>query len=182
MGKYKNKYRIPSARAQGWEYGRNGAYFVTICTKDRGWIFGCVENGKMNLSEAGRITNTCWLNIPDRFLYVRLGKHVIMPNHMHGIVIIRKPGLPAGERGNLDRGDRTGGVTGDSNPMMHENLSRVIRWYKGRATYEIRKNHPGFAWQARFHDRIIRNERSFRRISNYIIRNPQKWQEDRFSR
>ncbi len=64
--------------------------------------------------------------------------------------------------------------------MFHENISRIIRWYKGRCTFEIRKIQTGFAWQPRFHDYIIRNERSFHNISQYIINNPIKWIDDKF--
>ena len=71
-----------------------------------------------------------------------------------------------------------GGVTGDKNPMLHENLSRIIRWYKGRVTYESAKLHADFAWQARFHDHIIRNEESFQHIRSYIAGNPASWEED----
>jgi len=73
-----------------------------------------------------------------------------------------------------------GGITGNKNPMLNNNLSRIIRWYKGRVTFESHKIHHGFAWQSRFHDHIIRNDESFQRISNYIKNNPSKWSEDKF--
>lgn len=64
--------------------------------------------------------------------------------------------------------------------MNHENISRIIRWYKGRCSFEMRKIHADFAWQTRFHDHIIRNDQSFQNISNYIINNPKKWGDDEF--
>jgi REP element-mobilizing transposase RayT len=64
--------------------------------------------------------------------------------------------------------------------MMNENISRIIRWYKGRCSFEIRKIDSDFAWQSRFYDHIIRDEASFQKISNYIINNPANWQEDTF--
>ncbi|MEX2403493.1 MAG: hypothetical protein WD625_05130, partial [Balneolales bacterium] len=73
-----------------------------------------------------------------------------------------------------------GGFAGNKNPMLHDNLSKIVRWYKGRTSFESRKIHAGFAWQSRFHDHIIRNDESFHRISEYIINNPAKWQEDKF--
>ena len=73
-----------------------------------------------------------------------------------------------------------GGITGDHNPMIQENLFRILRWYKGRVTFESRKIHADFSWQARFHDHIIRDEREFERIKNYIITNPSNWREDKF--
>jgi len=72
-----------------------------------------------------------------------------------------------------------GGITGKNNPMLQNNISRVIRWYKGRCTYEIKKFLTVFAGQSRFHDRIIRNENELNRIRKYIILNPRRWQKDR---
>nr|WP_311196069.1 transposase [Antarcticibacterium sp. 1MA-6-2] len=63
--------------------------------------------------------------------------------------------------------------------MLNENLSKIIRWYKGRTTFEIRKIDPNFSWQSRFHDHIIRNDQSFHRISEYIKNNPSNWKEDK---
>ncbi len=91
MAKFKNKYRIESTRLRYWDYGWNGAYFVTICTKNRRCWFGDVVNAKMNLSAMGHIANSCWYEIPKHFPFVELGEHVIMPNHVHGIIIINKP-------------------------------------------------------------------------------------------
>ncbi|MEX0968766.1 MAG: hypothetical protein WD077_16150 [Bacteroidia bacterium] len=65
--------------------------------------------------------------------------------------------------------------------MFHENISRIVRWYKGRCSFEMRKTCPDFAWQSRFHDRIIRNDEEYQRISDYIITNPQYWDWDKFN-
>jgi putative transposase len=73
-----------------------------------------------------------------------------------------------------------GGFSGDKNPMLNDNISKIIRWYKGRCSFECRKINPNFAWQSRFHDHIIRNSRSFDNIQHYIEQNPLKWDEDRF--
>ncbi len=90
MEKFKNKYRIASARAPFWDYSWNAAYFVTICTKNRQCWFGDVVDGLMDLSAMGHIANSCWHEIPHHFPFVELGAHVIMPNHVHGILIIKK--------------------------------------------------------------------------------------------
>jgi putative transposase len=89
--KYQNKYRIPSARLQSWDYGSNAAYFITICTVKRNHFLGQIINGKMNLSEQGKLANQYWLEIPDHFSFVSLDEFIVMPNHMHGIIIINKP-------------------------------------------------------------------------------------------
>ncbi len=104
--KYKNKYRIESARLQNWDYGSNAAYFVTICTNSRIHYFGNIvetqnlasrthpnipSQHQMELSEIGKIANQNWISIPEYFPFVKLGNHIIMPNHVHGIIIIDKP-------------------------------------------------------------------------------------------
>lgn len=98
MDKFRNKYRIPSTRLQNWDYGWNAAYFVTICTANRELFFGDIVETqnfaypcKMNLSEIGEIADKYWLQIPEHFPFVKLDAHVVMPNHLHGIVIIDKP-------------------------------------------------------------------------------------------
>jgi len=78
----------------------------------------------------------------------------------------------------LDSVNKRGGITGDKNPMLNDNLSRAIRWYKGRVSYETRKIHKDFCWQSRFYEHIIRDQRSLNAIRNYIKMNPEKWNED----
>ena len=73
-----------------------------------------------------------------------------------------------------------GGFAGAKNPMLNKDLARIIRWYKGRCTYDIRKTNPSFGWQARYHDHIIRNGAAFDRIANYIRTNPMNWENDMF--
>lgn len=132
-----------------------------------------------------------WQKIPDQFSYVALDEFVVMPDHFHGIVLIRKDAGISDAGGDAinrvctdpdenpqgicdDQQKNRGGVTGDKNPMLHENLSRVIRWFKGRASFEIRKIEPGFAWHERFHESIIRDDEALQKIRRYIRENPEK--------
>ncbi|MDR2475854.1 MAG: hypothetical protein LBD45_08350 [Bacteroidales bacterium] len=78
----------------------------------------------------------------------------------------------------INRVSTAGGATGDNNPMLNNNLSRIMRWYKGRVTFEIRPIHATFAWQTRFHDRVIRDNDEWQRISEYIYNNPRNWNDD----
>lgn len=87
MSLYKNKYRIESSRLKKWDYSAPGHYFITICTKDRKCLFGNVTRGKMILSEMGKIAEQYWREIPDHFNHVKLDEFVVMPNHIHGIII-----------------------------------------------------------------------------------------------
>ena len=175
MDKFQNKYRIPSARLQGYDYGQNGAYFITICTQGRVCYFGGIVDGEMQLNDIGKLTEQYWLEIPNRFSFIELGNFVTMPNHVHGILIIDK--MDDGGGGVETRliaslptqpPKKTGGITGNNNPMFHENISRIIRWYKGRCSFELRKIHVDFNWQSRFHDHIIRNSAEFERIQNVL--------------
>ena len=194
---YKNKYRIPSARLQHWDYGWNAAYFVTICTHNRQCFFGEISNGKMELSEMGKTATIYWMEIPDHFPFVNLGAFVVMPNHIHGIVVIDKPQTVNApipdpvETPNL--GVSTNGVTNNvangvtnmndknNDPWKPGTLGVIINQYKRKCTIESRKIDPEFAWQSRFHDHIIRDEKSYQNISQYIINNPANWDDDKFN-
>ena len=199
--KFRNKYRVPSARLQNWDYGSNGAYFITICTKKMQHFFGEVVDKKMNLNSVGVLAEEYWIEILKQFPYVELDNFQIMPNHMHGILIIDKSIVTAAAvetrfiASNLNDSDSSetrliasvppekdgiGGFAGENNPMLVDNISRIIRWYKGRCTFEMRKKNPNFVWHPRFHDHIIRNSESFERIQNYIEENPARWEEDKF--
>jgi REP element-mobilizing transposase RayT len=189
--KFRNKYRVPSARLQNWDYGTDGAYFITICTKEMECFFGEVIEKEMNLNSVGLLAEKYWIEIAKQFPYAELGNFQIMPNHTHGILIIDKSPVSDHDQGDpvqtrfiasqLNQVEPAiGGCTGENNPMLAENISRIIRWYKGRCSYEIRKINPNFGWHSRFHDHIIRNSESFERIQNYIEENPSKWEEDKF--
>ena len=187
MDKYKNKYRIPSARLQNWDYGSNAAYFVTICTRHREHYFGeiAVETGRCpvsttQLSEIGLLAKQYWEEIPIHFPFVNLGAFVIMPNHVHGIIIIdkpvetrqclvstaMKPEITIGKKRFQNQGKNT--------------LSSIIGSYKSVVTKNARQIHANFAWQSRFHDHIIRSGQSFQNITNYIEKNSLNWQSDKF--
>ncbi len=195
--KYQNKYRIASTRLKNWDYGGNGAYFITICTRDRVHYFGEITHGRMVMSEIGRMAEKFWKEIPVHFPHVRLDEFVIMPNHVHGIIIIDKhddrgktvPVMAVVETPKLIVETPKLGVsttmTGNdakSNTKKWKpgNLGVIINQYKRICTIRVRKINPDFAWQYRFYDHVIRNDRSFQRIVNYIRNNPDKWKDDRF--
>ncbi len=194
MNTFKNKYRIASARAPFWDYGWNAAYFVTICTQNRACWFGEISDGVMDLSPIGHIANSCWYEIPNHFPFVELGIHIIMPNHVHGIVMINKPDDgrndgPTVETQNFASLPPPSSVPPPPSKLdkpknqfgpQSKNLASIIRGFKIGVTKNARQFNPDFAWQPRYHDHIIRNEKSFQRISAYIGNNPQQWQEDKF--
>ena len=186
--KYQNKYRIASARMKNYDYSQNGAYFITIVTKNREHFFGEIVDGKMILNEIGEISQKYWNEIPQHFSFIKLDEMVVMPNHIHGILWIDKD--YAGGCGTVDAvGCRdvacnvsTAGETGKTkNKQMAKispkqgSLASVIRSFKSVVTKNSRelvrteKTKTIFAWQTRFHDRIIRNENELNQIRNYII-------------
>ncbi len=205
--KYQNKYRIASARMKNYDYSQNGAYFITIVTKNRDHFFGeivddvadvetpnlGVSTKKMQLSKIGEIVQKYWNEIPQHFPFIKLDEMVVMPNHIHGILWIDNDDVVGGRDAinrvstnttntmNTTGKSKPGGITGKNNPMFYANISRVLRWYKGRCTFEINKINKKsyFAWQPRFHDRIIRDENELGRIRQYVVSNPEIWKHDR---
>ncbi len=195
MEKYKNKYRIPSTRLPQWDYGSNALYFVTICTKNRVCWFGEISGGVMQLSDIGKMAEKYWLEIPHHFPFVILHNHIIMPNHVHGIIEIAKSNDDRGAQHNVGRNVETQNFASlQSSPSepseinqpknkfgpQSKNLASIIRGFKIGVTKNARQINPEFAWQPRYHDHIIRNKKSFQNISDYIKNNPANWQEDDF--
>ena len=188
--RFQNKYRIESTRLKNWDYGWNAPYFVTICTQNRECFFGDVVGGDMVLNEIGKIANDCWLEIPEHFPFVKLGEHVVMPNHVHGIVEIDKPD-DGRDDGRNDQyvetqnfaslqSDQYESSTKNKFGPQSKNLASIIRGFKIGVTKNARLINPNFAWQPRYHDHIIRNDESFQKISEYIINNPLNWSSDQF--
>lgn len=91
--RFRNRYRIPPARLSTWDYGSNGAYFLTICTANRQHFFGKIEDSEMQLSKVGEYCSACWMNIRDHFPFFYIDESVVMPNHVHGIVLVENPYL-----------------------------------------------------------------------------------------
>ena len=202
--KYRDKYRIPSARISNWDYSSNGAYFITICTAKRQNYFGEIINAEMHLSKIGEMANQCWLAIPDHFPFVLLDAFVVMPNHIHGIIIIDKPDNDSGgdviveighavETGHaLSLQEREQEQERESEPQQTKQIhprfrnqgkntiSSMIGSFKSAVTKYCNENKLPFGWQSRFHDHIIRDNDEFHRIMNYIINNPANWKDDKF--
>jgi putative transposase len=108
MDKFKNKYRIPSTRLQNWDYSNEGAYFITICTQNRTHFFGEITNGIMTLSNVGVIADLMWFEIKNHAKVVELGEFIVMPNHIHGILILK-------DMDNINNNDDTTEVMNDKN-------------------------------------------------------------------
>ncbi|KKP60240.1 MAG: hypothetical protein UR54_C0016G0005 [Candidatus Roizmanbacteria bacterium GW2011_GWA2_34_18] len=179
--KFKDKYRIQSSRLLNWDYSSNGYYFITICTKERKHFFGEIINNVMRLLKIGEIAQKYWLEIPKHFSFIELDEFVVMPNHIHGIVAIKNVfDIKCRDVINHVSTDNVKkNIYSKITPMNKHSLGKIIRWFKGRTTFEIRKTESKFSWQSRFYDNIIRNEKSFCYIRKYIKENPMNWEEDR---
>ena len=177
---FNNRYKIKSSRLKHWDYSSCGGYYITICTKDRKCFFGDIVNGKMVLSNMGEIAHKYWNELPKHFDNVSLDEYVVMPNHIHGIVVIDFEYNYATRRDAINRVSTIGGFAKCKNPMIIRSLSTYIRWFKGRCSYEINKSmkNSHFQWQSRFYEHIIRNDSDLNRIREYIMNNPLQWEFD----
>lgn len=192
MERFKNKYRIASARLQHWDYRWAGAYFITICTQNREPYFGHIMDGEMKLSHAGVIANVLWHQIPHHAQNVELGAFVVMPNHIHGIIIIND-NVETGHALYLQSTKQSTKQTPNESTIQprtigqqrfqnigKNSISSIVGSYKSAVTKHANRLELEFQWQPRFHDHIIRDEKSYQRISTYIMNNPAHWQEDKF--
>ncbi|XWN36943.1 MAG: transposase [Balneola sp.] len=184
---FKNKYRNETTRLKSWNYGWNGSYFITICAKNRERYFGEIETGEMYLSEIGKIANQCWVEIPDHYPFVKLGEFVIMPNHVHGIIIIDKKDDGRFSKSNVGTQDFASLHASNIKQAslnkfgpQSQNLASIIRGFKIGVTKQARKSRTDFQWQARYYDHIIRDQESFNDISEYIKMNPENWKKDKY--
>jgi len=190
--KIQDIYRIPSTRAEWWNYGWNAAYFVTICIQNRKCYFGDIIDGQMKCSDIGIIAKQEWLKTPAirTDMNIKLDEFIAMPNHFHGIIIIGENQYNKRNAATNDDDDvetpciaspqptNTQPYTKNKFAPQSKNLASIIRGFKSAVTIQARLIHAEFAWQSRFHDHIIRNEESFQRISEYIRNNPANWQTD----
>ena len=193
---------------QNWDYAWRGKYYITICTKGRACYFGQITNGQMILSEIGEIAKREWLKSPDirPDMNLTLDEYIIMPNHIHGIIQIGRNSFNKFDNSNdLDRGcncsrdamhgvSTTGTTTGSTRTTdkskglippkrnksgpQRKNLSSIIRGFKSVVTANVRKINSDFGWQPRFHDHLIRDNKSLNNIRHYIRENPKNWAED----
>lgn len=170
--KFNGKYRIASNRLKEWDYGTPGYYFITICAQDRIPWFGKIDGDRMIFSPAGEITVQNLKRIPHIYPNIDLDAWVVMPNHIYAIIVIGETPRAGVETSHWD-------VSTKIYYLRSGTLGAIINQYKTACTKRIRANgYMDFAWQTRFYDHIIRNEKSLEKIRAYIIGNPVKWTED----
>ena len=170
-----DKHHRRSIRLKGYDYRQAGAYFVTICTKNRACWFGAVADGEMQLNDAGRAAQASWDELPIRFPNLRLDVFVVMPNHIHGIIIVGAQFIaPGNSSPSRSDGARQGAMN------RAPTLGEIVRTFKAVSTRVIRQTIiPDFAWQRNYYEHVIRDEDSLNRIRQYILDNAGRWAFDR---
>ncbi|MCD6499128.1 MAG: transposase [Deltaproteobacteria bacterium] len=155
-------------RLAGYDYGRAGAYFVTICTHEHRCLFGRIVDGTMVLNDAGRVVEKVWDDLPRHYARMETDAFVIMPNHVHGIIVLAP-----------DESSSAAGAEGAMNRAP--TLGNVVRGFKGRVTIGInRMSNISVVrvWQRNYYEHVVRNEKDLDRIREYIMGNPGRWVED----
>ncbi len=162
------EHRRRSIRLKGYDYSQAGAYSITVCTQYRACLFGEIVNGEMRHNDAGRMVHSVWDELPLHYSHVDLDAFVVMPNHVHGIIILTdtagvgaglKP-APAAKRHGLPE------------------IIRALKTFSARRINESR-NAPGTPiWQRNYYEHIIRNDDALNRIRQYIADNPANWETD----
>ncbi len=161
-------YRSQSIRLPGWDYSQAGWYFVTVCTQDRQCVLGDMVEGSVVLSPVGKIVEEEWWRTAVVRPHVRLDEFVVMPNHLHGILVI-----------NEGQGKTSHRDVSTKSRLIPQSLGAIIGQFKSVCTKRIRGDgFPQFSWQVRFYEHVIRDERSLGSIRQYIVDNPAKWELD----
>lgn len=171
MKYHPNRHRRRSIRLKGHDYSQAGAYFVTVCTQHQACLFGDVAHGEMWLNAAGRAVKQCWADMTRHFPHVELDEFVVMPNHVHGIVVIV---------------DTVGAMHASPLPYpaspKKRSIGAVVGSFKSAVTKHLNelRNTPGTSiWQRNYYEHVIRDDSSLGRIREYIMQNPLQWEYDR---
>ena len=181
-----NIHHRRSIRLKGYDYSQAGLYFITICCQDRIHRFGHVANGEMKLNEFGTIAFNEWEKLPERFTNFELDVFQIMPNHMHGIIVLNDIDKWAGASPAQNNMENQNDLDKGSGASPAPTIFDIVGAYKSLVVNvcidicNLENKRLGKLWQRNYYEHIIRDERSYQNISNYIINNPAKWEEDKF--
>jgi REP element-mobilizing transposase RayT len=172
-----NKHHRRSIRLPGYDYTLPGGYFVTICTYNRECLFGEIVDGAMILNEYGEIVRDEWLNTGNIRSNIIIDEFVVMPNHLHGILIVgARCNVPL-HPNNLRRAPT---IEQFGKPVSNS-IPTIVRLFKSAVTKkinQIRNTPTNPVWQRNYYEHIIRNDDELNRIREYIVNNPLKWESD----
>ena len=186
MGYDIEKHHRRSIRMEGYDYSLPGAYFVTLLSHGRACLFGEIEGGIIRQSDIGKLVSDCWLRIPNYFNDIGLDDYVLMPNHLHGIILIHES-VGKGEafaETILSMVDTRSANASPQRPKGTRpgSLGSIIQNFKSVSTRMVNKRYfesGNKLWQRNYHERIIRNERELIAIRQYILNNPLNWELDK---
>ncbi len=182
-----------SIRLPEFDYSQAGSYFVTICTRDHACVFGVVDGDAVVLGAAGNVVAEEMSRVEDRFPGVLVEAVVIMPNHVHAIIVIedQSPAAGLGVMNHALTDVRRGPVGAQFIAPGHQRdarsdvtnsaatLGKIVRAFKASSARTIRRDlDPDFGWQRNYYERVIRNERELRTFHEYILTNPARWVTD----
>lgn len=191
-----------SIRLRDFDYTRDGVYFVTICTQHRLALLGEIVDDEMRLNEIGLMVKHWWEELANKFTNVELDEYIIMPNHIHGLIVISSPhptvvgadlcvcpgqNIEPPVQETKNRGaDIAAPLQATPITVEKPTLGRVVRWFKVMTTNEYMRNvkdgkwesFEGKVWQRNYYERIVRNDREWNDTRAYIIHNPAQWTED----
>jgi len=164
-----------SIRLKGYDYSQAGGYFVTIVTLWRECLFGEIARGELRPYAMGRIVKECWHAIPEHFPNTDMDVFAVMPNHVHGIVMIHE---------NMGRDTMPFVGARHASPLHPRgtppgSLGAIIGSFKSAVTHRAgRELNIANIWQRNYYDHVIRDQRDYERVTNYIAANPVKWADD----
>lgn len=181
-----DRHHRRSIRLQGYDYSQAGAYFVTICTQDRECLFGEVVTGQVHLSKIGRLVTDCWHAIPQHFRHVVSDEFVVMPNHIHGIIVIAEDarvGVQYIEPLQIEplQIEPLHGKPGRHayQHVIPKSVGSIVRSYKAAVTRFANENErESIIWQRNYYEHVIRHERALNAIREYIRNDPLNWAQD----
>ena len=162
-------------RLEGYDYSTPGAYFVTACTQDRRPLFGRVIDGRMAANPLGTVVEDCWDELPDHYDSLALDAFILMPNHVHGVILLQD------EPNNASVGAGLQPAIPRPAASRRHGLPEIVRAFKtfsARKINRMRASTGASVWQRGFYDHVIRDEDELDRVRTYILDNPRKWSED----
>ncbi len=171
-----------SIRLKDFNYAQPGAYFITICTKNRENLLGSIKEGQMIKNDIGLAIQTAWEDLPKRFPETALDAFMVMPNHIHGIIIVGAQFIAPDLMSSHFSQPMTNATPTITKGVINHapTLGKIIRTFKAVSSYLIRQKHyPGFGWQRNYYEHVIRDDKSLNRVREYIVANPLRWELDR---
>jgi len=184
MRHHPDRHHRRSIRLKGRDYTQPGAYFVTICTRERECLFGEIVDGVMRLNEAGHAAQQCWMDIPDHFPQVVLDEAIIMPNHIHGIIMTHRRGeasaIPPHVSQEQPRSNASP-LQKRPNGTQPRSLSAIVQNFKSMSSRRMKAARGMLrapVWQRNYYEHVVRNDEELKSIREYILRNPARWDGD----